>query len=628
VNAIDPEPRPAVDQDAVDDGLPTVRLARRLTCVIAAVTLVVAGVAAARMHPVVVGPLLAASFVTLAATCSAWSMASARWRAALPPGLAVPRWRFARRLGCWWQAGDAGLPARAARLLQVLIVLPLCAAAIAVPWLLSPVIAPMTGRAGYVLAGGALVLAFPVLVAERFLAEPRSVRWFPEALGLRSMLVLMLLCSVSTSMLSLAAAPGFDWLARNGVRVLGFIPAAVAIELAARALARLFLPASIAAEAGGVSQSTIALILVEGVVARSVTAPIRDHLGIDIARGFALRFVSAALPLVVLCVVLAAWGLTGAVPVHPDQRAIYERFGVPVRVLPPGLHLILPWPLGRARMVEYGPVHSLPLGELAGPVPLFGAEDAPPASADRLWEQAHPAEVTFLIASESDGRQNFQVVSADVRALWRIGVADADALHASYAIASPSAVLKVATGRAIAAFFAGETLSAVMGEARETQATRLRAIIQAELDRDKAGIELTDLVIEAVHPPAGAADSYHAVQAAEINAQTQVSAEQGRAQANLAKTAQYASEIITTARGQASDAVSDARSKASSFIADVSAAHVGGASFLFDRYLYDLGAALSGTPVTILDHRIPTADAPVLDLRPPGSLPAPSTGAE
>jgi regulator of protease activity HflC (stomatin/prohibitin superfamily) len=34
-----------------------------------------------------------------------------------------------------------------------------------------------------------------------------------------------------------------------------------------------------------------------------------------------------------------------------DQRAVYERFGAPVRVLHPGLHLILPWPLGRLRPV-------------------------------------------------------------------------------------------------------------------------------------------------------------------------------------------------------------------------------------------------------------------------------------
>src|SRR5215470_2407774 len=84
VNAIDPVSRPIIEQEFVDDGLSAVRLARRLTCVVATVTLVVASVAAARMHPVVVGPLLAALFTTTAAVCSAWSMASARQRAALP----------------------------------------------------------------------------------------------------------------------------------------------------------------------------------------------------------------------------------------------------------------------------------------------------------------------------------------------------------------------------------------------------------------------------------------------------------------------------------------------------------------------------------------------------------------
>jgi regulator of protease activity HflC (stomatin/prohibitin superfamily) len=629
LNAIDPAPRSVVDPGTVDL-LAAVRLARRVTGVAFAAALVITGIAISRLHPVIVGPALAATITALAAMCCGWLMAWARWRTVQPPRLASPRWRLARHLPVirWVKAGDRGLVASAARLPQVLITLPLCAAAIAAIRLFPPAIASTDQHTGYVLAAGALGLSFPVLLAERFLAASPIARSLPEAPDLRSLLVSTLFCFIGTSVLTFGATLGFGWLAENGLWLFSIIPVAIAVELAARALARLFLPGSIAAEASGACRSTISLILAEGIATRSVATPISHHLGIDFARGFALRFVSAALPSVALCVVLAAWGLTGVVPVPADQRAIYERLGAPVRVMPPGLHLILPWPLGKVRMVEYGPLHSLPLGDVPGDVPLFGAEDTPPPSADRLWEQAHPAEVTFLIASESGGRQNFQLVAADVRAVWRISLTDADALYASYAVEQPASLLRAAVGRALADFFAGETLSAVLGEGREPQAARLRSGIQAELDRDHAGIELTDLVIEAVHPPAGAAEAYHAVQAAEIMAQTQVSAEQGRAQAALAKTSQYVAEIVTTARGQAADTVADARAAASSFTADVSAAHVGGASFLFDRYLYDLGAALSGTPVTILDSRIPAPNAPMLDLRPPGSLPAPSTGAE
>jgi hypothetical protein len=337
------------------------------------------------------------------------------------------------------------------------------------------------------------------------------------------------------------------------------------------------------------------------------------------------------------------------------------------------------------------------LGDARETAQVFGAEDAPPQSADRLWEQAHPAELTFLIASgtslissgtdpagpggigplasrighagdqpsrntgeigrttvrssqapggngqsrngqlpnengpsptEHGQRQNFQVVSADIRVVWRIGLTDADALHAHYSVTDPAAILRGTAGRAVAVWFAGETLNTVLGEAREDQANKLRAAIQHDLDNAGAGIELMSLVIEAIHPPAGAADAYHAVQAAEIIANSQIAAEQGNAQATLAKASQYAVDIIGNAKARAGDTVAEARAQATRFSADIIAGHAGGPSFLLNRYLSNVGSALSAVPLTIVDHRIPAPDAPMLDLRPPTMPSASVPGAE
>ena len=135
-------------------------------------------------------------------------------------------------------------------------------------------------------------------------------------------------------------------------------------------------------------------------------------------------------------------------------------------------------------------------------------------------------------------------------------------------------------------------------------------------------------MIEAIHPPAGAASAYHAVQAAEITAHTQIAAEQGNAQANLAKAAQYATDLIGNARARAGDTVADAKAQATRFSADVIAARTGGPSFLLNRYLSNIGSALSLAPLTILDHRIPAPDTPMLDLRPPTMPGASAPGAE
>ncbi len=110
---------------------------------------------------------------------------------------------------------------------------------------------------------------------------------------------------------------------------------------------------------------------------------------------------------------------------------------------------------------------------------MTGAEDRAPPEADRLWEQAHPSELVFLIASGTAEHQTFQVVSADIRLRYRIGLTDRDALLAAYRVADPVALLRGAAGQVMAGFFAGQTLDAVLGENREAIAERLQAVLAA-----------------------------------------------------------------------------------------------------------------------------------------------------
>jgi regulator of protease activity HflC (stomatin/prohibitin superfamily) len=351
--------------------------------------------------------------------------------------------------------------------------------------------------------------------------------------------------------------------------------------------------------------------------------PLRVQLGVDFARSWALRYLrGAALPALLLTALLC-WGLSGVVALGLDQRGVYERLGAPVAVWRPGLHLGLPWPLARVRRVELGTVHELALGGDA----VFGrdttpAEAAPPVSADRLWDRPHPGEVTYLIASASEGRQGFQIVSTDLRILWRIGLGDADANRAVYGTVSPDTLLREAANRLLARFFAVRTLDSVLGERRETMAEALRSALAEDIAPLNSGIEILAVVVEAVHPPAGAAAAYHAVQAAAIAARTSVATEQGQASGAANRARQEAHGLTVGAQAAADERVLGARADAVRFAADHGAYAAGGRAFLLERYFADISAALAGASVTIVDDRLDAASAPVIDLRP---FAAPST---
>ncbi len=523
---------------------------------------------------------------------------------------------------------DHGEPiGRAARWPQVIAVVAPALVAMVCAWLLRPRPLPLAAPAetADLLAGAAVVLAFPLLVAERWAAGLSGAR-LPEAADLRALLLLPVLVFATLGAMEFAAALGFDLSRTLGVACVCLV-VATSLELAARAAARGFLPPPEPGLARAAVRSTVARLVSDGVRSRGrIGSPIRQHFGIDFSRSWALAYVrTAALPMASVLLLLG-WGLSGVVLVPLDGRAVYERLGAPVAVLHPGLHAILPWPFGFARPIEFGTVHDARLTEPLGGLERIDAEAPPPPSADRLWNQSHAGELTFLIAGRSGGNTSFQTVSADLRVLYRIGLSDAGALRATYGAAEPEALVRAAAGRVAADFFAGQTLDGVLGADREAMAARLRDQVQAALDPFDPGIELLAVVIEAIHPPAGAAGAYHGVQAATIAASASISAERGRALALGAAAAQHAAEIVNEARSAAAEATGGAQTDLTRFTADREAAAVGGPAFLFERYLASITAALAHAPLTVIDHRLTTTGGSVLDLRPPSAAAVPNAG--
>lgn len=531
-------------------------------------------------------------------------------------------------------ARDPALLARvgiSARVPQAVVVPALAFAAIAVAWVLRPqpvVAEPPSRELSMLLGAAAVALSFPLLVAERSLAATSPQR-LPEAPALRALLLLVTLMTFAAGVLQIALTVGLTFAARC-LPAMGAIPGAVAAELALRALARLFLPPPAPGSARGAARSLLAGALAAGVRRDGgIGAPLRQHFGIDFARSWALAYAgAAALPVAGLLAALA-FLLSGVTLVPLEGRAIYERLGVPSGVLHPGLHWGLPWPMGRARAVEYGPLHTTGLVPTADQTRArYSAEEAAPTAADRLWEQTHPSEVTLLVASGSGNRQSFQSISVDLRVLYRVGLSDEAALAAAYAVAEPEALVRAATGRVATGTFAVRRLDDALGADLEDMAVLMRERIQAHLDSANAGLEVVAVVIEAIHPPAGAADAYHAVRAAEINARASVSVERGSAAVAAAQARQYGFTQRANADANAAERVQAALTARLRFEADARAAAAGGQSFRIERYFTALADALARAPKTILDHRLGQTEAPVLDLRPLASAVASLPGKE
>lgn len=479
------------------------------------------------------------------------------------------------------------------------------------------------------LLGGILILlSFPLLVLERVYANS-APEALPDAPQLERLLRLPLTTFLLFGIASVLRSLDFAWPVYIE-RAVAILIGLVALEMLLRSAAMLFIPFAPIATRRSIADSSLAgLLRLTPPTLASVGHAVRRQFGIDLSRSWALAFVREALFPITAVMVVVAWATTGLTALGLNERAVYERLGEPVAVLGPGLHLHLPWPLGVMRRVELGAVHEIPVVFTAGAdraasgrgvgteqaPPDSRAEDQPPPSVDRLWDASHPSEAGYLIASETQGKQSFQIVNIDLRIVYRIGVSDAAASAAAYALAEPEALIRAQAGELLVRYFARYTLLDVLGQSRESFTRDFRDALQQGLDRLATGIDVIAVIVEAIHPPPGAANAYHYVQAAEILSKSEIALRRADASRRFKSAQQTAMEDRNQALAAAAEAVGQARAGSVLFQGDREAYHRDGRAFLLERWLDRLGTSLAKSSFIAVDHRLRGVDAPTIDLR-------------
>lgn len=480
-----------------------------------------------------------------------------------------------------------------------------------------------------------LVLAFGALVAERFHAQRSADSRASAALaGLLRVVIVAALGAAIAGMWAAYGGEAPDWLPR----AIALLSGAVTIELAMRSAWAWFAtpsapaassapslpsaPVSGSAEADDTGFLHSALAGALRPHARplgALEAQLRSRYGIDLRQNWALQSFVRLLPGTLVAMVLAGWLLGGVTILGPDQRAVYERFGAPVAVWQPGLHAGLPWPFGRARVIDNGAVHQLIVSGSANDdsraAPPVAADAPPPGQLNRLWDVAHPWETTQVIAGTSGDQQAFQIVSADVRLDYRIGLSDAAARAALYRTVDLDATVRSIANREVVRYLASRTLQSLLDTPQTAMAATLRAAVQRQLDALASGIEVVAVVIESVHPPAGAAAAYHGVQAAQIRAQASVVQARGFAAQTIGGAQQQAIETVAQGNANAADTLAAAQVQQAAFDADVIAQGLGGPAFAFEYYLHRLQQGLQNASVTVIDDRLASGSRATIDLR-------------
>jgi modulator of FtsH protease HflK len=218
--------------------------------------------------------------------------------------------------------------------------------------------------------------------------------------------------------------------------------------------------------------------------------------------------------------IVAIWGFSGFFRVDPDELGVVLRFGQYVRDAKPGLSYHLPYPVESVLTPKVTRVNRIDIG-------MRSVDDLRRGSASRDV----PEESLMLTGDEN-------IVDVDFSVFWLIkpdGVGDY-----LFNIQQPEGTVKAVAESAMREVVGRSEIQPILTGARAAIEIAVQDLMQRTLDHYGAGIQVTQVQLQKVDPPAQVLDSFRDVQAARSDAERAQNEAQG-----------YANRIVPEGRGRA-----------------------------------------------------------------------------
>lgn len=234
--------------------------------------------------------------------------------------------------------------------------------------------------------------------------------------------------------------------------------------------------------------------------------------GFKVSETWFYRFLQKALVWLVLMQVSVLFLSTSFVFVSPGDQGLLERFGRPVadgRVLEPGLHLKLPWPIDQVHRFRTREIQSFNVG--------FVPDEDEAHEHAVLWTGKHyKEEANWLIAS----RQTRSLIGTNEASADR-GI-PADLINVSvpvqfqikdlqawaYNHTDAAKLLERVATREVVRYLAGRDLLELMATGRTEAAEELKQRIQQQADQFRLGVHVVLVGLQDLHPPAKVAPKF------------------------------------------------------------------------------------------------------------------------
>ncbi|HET8995705.1 MAG TPA: FtsH protease activity modulator HflK [Acetobacteraceae bacterium] len=305
---------------------------------------------------------------------------------------------------------------------------------------------------------------------------------------------------------------------------------------------------------------------------------------------------------------VALWLASGLYRVQPDELGVVLRFGAYEYRTQPGLNWHLPWPIESVELPAVTRINRTEIGYRS--------------SARNQSTVDVPAESLMLTGDEN-------IIDINVTIFWKIDNA-ADYL---FNVRDPDALVKAVAESSLREVIGRTPIQPALTQARAQIETDVKTQTQQIMNAYKAGVDITQVQLQRVDPPAGVIESFRDVQRANTDAERMRNEAEAYRNDIIPRARGDAARIIAEAQGEKLAAIAQAKGQAQRFDSVLKAYEAAKDITLKRMYLDTMNDVLTHARALVVDDKLkglvpflPLSTPPANPAAPPPS-PAPGSGA-
>ncbi|MDB5579839.1 MAG: HflK protein [Bradyrhizobium sp.] len=250
---------------------------------------------------------------------------------------------------------------------------------------------------------------------------------------------------------------------------------------------------------------------------------------------------------IILLIAVIIWLFSGVFRVQSEELGVVLRFGKHVRTVQPGLNYHWPYPIETVQLPKALRVSTINIG-------MSLIDD--PARRGRTMRDV-PEESLMLTGDEN-------IVDVDFTVLWRIkpdGVG-----NYLFNIQNPEGTVKAVAESAMREVVGRANIQPILTGARTTTEASVQDLMQKTLDFYGSGIQVAQVQMQKVDPPAQVIDAFRDVQAARADLERLQNVAQAYANQVVPDARGRAAQILQVAEGYQQQAIAEAKGQSARFL--------------------------------------------------------------